>query len=70
MLPLPLSVLMSLEEDRQRQLEGLARSRHTPGSARPAQQGTRRPLGRGATRAGLFGRRERVSVPVLRPVTN
>ncbi|HTW07967.1 MAG TPA: hypothetical protein VME46_10670 [Acidimicrobiales bacterium] len=70
MFPLPLSVLMGLEEDRQHQLERLARSRHTAGPARPARRRSRRPVGRGPAWAALFGRRERVSVPAAMPVAH
>ena len=70
MFPLPLSVLMGLEEDRQHQLERLARSRHSARPARPARQRSRWPLGRGATWAALPGRREHVSVPATMPVAH
>jgi hypothetical protein len=62
MFPLPLSVLMVLEEDRQRQLERLACPRRTVRSECLAPQRSPRPLGRGATWANLFGRRRRDGV--------
>lgn len=62
MSPLPLSVLMVLEEDRQRQLERLACPRRTFRPWRPARKRLRRSFGRGATGANLFARRRRESV--------
>jgi hypothetical protein len=60
--PLPLTVLMALEEDRQRQLKQLACHSSLGRAAGPAPQRSRRPLG-GGTWANLFGRRHQGPLP-------
>jgi hypothetical protein len=61
----PLSTLMVLEEDRQRQLGRLAGSwsNRNLGPAGPPRQRSRRPLGPSATWANFFGRREHRALP-------
>jgi hypothetical protein len=67
---LPLSILMGLEEDRQRQLERLACRRCKLGLAGPARQLSRRLLGLSATRANLSGRRRHGGLPAASLAAN